>query len=105
MVIDKDSYILNEAEKRSKVYRMMKDLTRKNPRRAGLMGADIISVCRRRLMCELFARNGYSQSQTWPVRFLKKLCSKPEAVDWKSIDDCPPGLEPVWDQPMCFNLS
>jgi len=55
MVIDKSSYILNDAEKRSHVYRMMKDLTRKNRRLAGLMAADIISLCRRRMLCELFA--------------------------------------------------
>ena len=103
MVIDKSSYILNDAEKRSHVYRMMKDLTRKNRRLAGLMAADIISLCRRRMLCELFARNGYSQSQVWPVRFLRKLCSKPDAIDWRSTNDCPPGLEPVWDHAVCFN--
>ena len=82
-------------------YENVRDLPVKNPRLAARVGSQLISEARKVFMCRHLSEDGYTLSTASPIRFLRRLCTKPGAVAWDDTEPDP--LRPIWDHPFCFN--
>jgi hypothetical protein len=98
-VVQFPPHILTDEERRLDAYQHLRGVAKENPDLATWVACEQISERRKYLI----STSGYGISQGNHVRFLKRLCSKPEAEDDWDETRCPKALESIWDHPMCFN--